>query len=107
MNSLKFELSNPAKFRPHVLKHLDNNIKHQFTYPKSPKINGVVERFNRIIQEEFINKNDEIYYDLNKFEIKLKSYLNWYNYKRPHASLNYLSPIQFIKTINFLESECL
>jgi IS30 family transposase len=35
----------------------EQEIKHQFIYPKSPKINGVVERFNRTIQEEFINNN--------------------------------------------------
>lgn len=71
-------------------------IKHQFIYPKSPKINGVVERFNRTIQEEFINRNDEIYFDLEAFQVKLTGYLDWYNNKRPHASLGYLSPIQFI-----------
>ena len=102
------QTDNGSEFFLHFHQYLvDNTIKHQFTYPRSPKINGVVERFNRTIQEEFINRNDEIYYDLDKFEIKLKSYLNWYNYKRPHASLNYLSPMQFIKTINFPESGCL
>lgn len=29
-----------------------HNIKHLWTYPNSPKINGVIERFNRSIQEE-------------------------------------------------------
>ncbi len=84
----------------------DQSIKHQFIYPKSPKINGVVERFNRTIQEEFINRNDEIYFDLEAFQVKLSGYLEWYNYKRPHASLGYLSPMQFINNI-FPESMCL
>jgi len=80
-------------------------IKHQFIYPRSPKINGVVERFNRTIQEEFINRNDEIYYDLNTFQVKLTKYLAWYNTKRPHMALNYQSPVQFITT-NFPKSMC-
>ena len=84
----------------------DQKIKHQFIYPKSPKINGVVERFNRTIQEEFINRNDEIYFDLEAFQVKLSGYLDWYNYKRPHASLGYLSPMQFINN-NFPKSMCL
>jgi putative transposase len=84
----------------------EQNIKHQFIYPKSPKINGVVERFNRTIQEEFINRNDEIYFDLEAFQVKLFGYLNWYNNKRPHASLGYLSPMQFINN-SFPESMCL
>ena len=83
----------------------EQEIKHQFIYPKSPKINGIVERFNRTIQEEFINRNDEIYFDLEAFQDKLSGYLNWYNNKRPHASLGYLSPMQFINN-NFPESTC-
>jgi putative transposase len=81
------------------------NINHQFIYPKSPKINGVVERFNRTIQEEFINRNDEIFYDFDACADKLNQYLTWYNSKRPHMALNYLSPLQFIQT-NFPESTC-
>jgi len=84
----------------------DQEMRHQFIYPKSPKINGVVERFNRTIQEEFINRNDEIYFDLEAFQVKLSGYLDWYNYKRPHAALGYLSPIQFIKN-SFPKSMCL
>jgi transposase len=84
---------------------MEQNIKHQFIYPKSPKINSVVERFNRTIQDEFINRNDEIYFDLRAFQVKLTGYLDWYNTKRPHMALNYLSPQQFIQS-NFPESMC-
>lgn len=74
------------------------SIKHQFIYPRHPKINGTIERFNRTIQEEFIMRNDEIYYDLDAFQLKLDKYLNWYNYQRPHGSLHYMSPMNFIQT---------
>lgn len=84
----------------------ERGVKHQFIYPKLPKINGVVERFNRTIQEEFINRNDEIYYDLATFQVKLEKYLQWYNYKRPHMALNYQSPMQFIQS-SFPECTCL
>lgn len=73
-------------------------IKHQFIYPKRPKINSFIERFNRTIQEEFILRNDEIYYDLDAFSIKLAEYLYWYNYQRPHSSLKYMSPMTFIQS---------
>lgn len=73
-------------------------IRHQFIYPKSPKINAYIERFNRTIQEEFILRNDEIYYDIQAMQRKLTKYLFWYNYQRPHRSLNYMSPINFIQT---------
>ena len=76
----------------------EESIKHQFIYPKMPKINAFIERFNRTIQEEFILRNDEIYYDQKAFAKKLTEYLYWYNYKRPHASLHYMSPMTFIST---------
>lgn len=74
------------------------NIRHQFIYPKSPKINAFIERFNRTIQEEFILRNDEIYYDTTAMTRKLTKYLFWYNYQRPHSSLKYMSPMTFIQT---------
>ena len=101
------QTDNGSEFFKEFHKYLEEqHIKHQFIYPHSPKINGVVERFNRTIQEEFINRSDEIYYDLDAFQVKLTGYLNWYNTKRPHMSLNYQSPMQFINN-SFPESACL
>ena len=78
----------------------EKHIKHQFIYPRMPKINAYIERFNRTIQEEFILRSDEIYYDQEAFAKKLTNYLYWYNYKRPHASLKYVSPMTFIESIS-------
>jgi len=84
-----------AKFHEYLE---EEDIKHQFIYPRLVKVNAVIERFNRTVQEEFIKRNDEIYYDLGIFKKKLVKYLYWYNHKRPHWALNYLSPVQFINT---------
>lgn len=65
---------------------------------KSPKINGVIERFNRTVREEFINPSDEIYFDLEAFQVKLTRHLDLYNNKRPHAALHYQSSIQFVNS---------
>lgn len=98
------QTDNGSEFLAHFHKYLESeSIKHKFIYPRLCKVNGVVERFNRTVQEEFIKRNDEIYYDLDKFEDKLTKYLYWYNYKRPHHSLGYISPIQFINS-NFPKS---
>jgi transposase InsO family protein/transposase-like protein len=93
------QTDNGSEFLKTFHVHLEaQNIKHIFIYPNSPKLNGVVERFNRTVQEEFINRSDEIYYDQEKFKLKLNQYLYWYNYKRPHSSLGYQSPMQFMQT---------
>lgn len=78
----------------------EQKIKHQFIYPRMPKINSFIERFNRTIQEEFILRNDEIYYDTKAMQRKLMRYLFWYNYQRPHSALKYMSPMNFIKSIS-------
>jgi len=77
----------------------EQHIKHQFIYPRMPKINSFIERFNRTIQEEFILRSDEIYYDQEAFAKKLTKYLYWYNYQRPHASLKYMSPMDYFRKV--------
>lgn len=74
----------------------DQQLKHVFIYPNSPKLNGVVERFNRTVQEEFINRSNDFGVDNQRFQRKLIKYLSWYNTKRPHSSLGYQSPMQFM-----------
>ena len=76
----------------------EERLTQQFIYPRSPKINGVVERFNRTVQEEFINRCDELYFDLDTFSKKLTNYLTWYNTKRPHHSLKLQTPEGYLKT---------
>lgn len=82
---------------------IEENIKHELIYFRSPKINGVVERFNRTIQEEFINRSEEIFFDLKKFEEKMINYLNWYNFKRPHYSLNFQTPYSYLTKETIIE----
>lgn len=75
----------------------EQKIRHQFIYPHMPKVNSFIERFNRTIQEEFILRCDELYYDLEAFKGKLVHYLQWFNTDRPHGALGYQSPLAFIK----------
>lgn len=76
---------------------LYRGITHEFTYPRSPKINGMVERFNRTVQEECIERCDELFYDPERFQRKLSDYLTWYNTKRPHMSLRMQTPSRVLQ----------
>ena len=64
--------------------------------PRSPKLNGRVERAHRTHTEEFYNLTE------SSFDIaELRSYLlQWervYNTIRPHQALGYLTPLKFLE----------
>ncbi len=73
-----------------------DGIPHYFSYPRCPKINTYIERYNRTIQEEFIDNNLDIIYDKPLFHEKLADYLIFYNTQRPHKSLGLKSPVEYL-----------
>jgi transposase InsO family protein len=76
---------------------LDDGAVRWLTYPKCPKMNAHAERFNRTIQEEFIEYHkDLLFEDLNAFNDKLLDWLIWFNESRPHYALGLRSPMQFL-----------
>lgn len=64
--------------------------------PKSPKLNGAVERANRTHTEEFYEVY-ECHWTVEKLNPQLRHWEGIYNTVRPHQSLNYLTPLQFLK----------
>jgi len=83
-----------GEFDDHLIKV---GLTHWFTYPRCPRINGCVERYNRTVQEEFIDQNlDSLLVDKTDFNRKLADYIIWYNSKRVHKSLNLKSPLQYL-----------
>ena len=77
---------------------LDDGAVRWLTYPNCPKMNAHTERFNRTIQEEFIEYYlDLLFSDLNAFNDKLLDWLIWFNETRPHYALGLQSPMQFMK----------
>ncbi len=72
------------------------NIPHYFIYPRCPRINGAVERYQRTIQEEFLDPNLDLIHQPKLFEERLGEYLLWYNTQRPHESLGLKSPMDYL-----------
>jgi transposase InsO family protein len=70
------------------------NIKQYYSRPRTPKDNPSLERFNQTLQYEWLN-DGHFTTDINLFNANLKDFIIEYNFKRPHESLNYLTPIQF------------
>lgn len=59
--------------------------KHRFTRIGKPNDNAHVERFNRTLQEECLDKIDR---DVSKINRALKKYLSYYNNQRIHLGIN-------------------
>lgn len=84
----------------------EQQITHYWNYPGRPYHNGHIEKFNRTIQEEFIDQNEHLLSDPDIFNQKLIDWLLWYNTERPHWSLKLLSPIDYLIKNNFLSNMC-
>ncbi|MBA7552193.1 IS481 family transposase ISRhba3 [subsurface metagenome] len=83
-----------AKFHWYVE---DKGIRHVYIKPKSPQLNGKVERSHRTDQEEFyqlLTYTDDV--DLNK---KLEAWENFYNFNRPHGAFEGKTPYESLKCL--------
>jgi transposase InsO family protein len=72
------------------------NIPHLFIYPRCPKINSIIERYNRTIQEEFIDNHLDIIHDKSLFHQHLAEYMVFYLTKRIHKSLDKMTPVDYL-----------
>ena len=69
---------------------------HRYTRIGKPNDNSHVERFNRTLQEECI---DKVNTNVRSINCALKKYLQYYNYERLHMGLNLKTPSQFINKV--------
>ena len=89
---------NGSEFLKHFQKTLEENqITHYFTYPRRPKMNSHCERFNRTLQEMFIDFHEDLLFsDLQTFNQKLADWLIKYNTIIPHHGIELMSPVQWL-----------
>jgi len=66
--------------------------------PRSPKLHGAVERANRTHTEEFYEVTDAEP-DLASFQVALRAWETVYNTIRPHQSLGYRTPAEYLASI--------
>ena len=73
--------------------------------PRSPKLNGGVERAHRTHTEEFYEVTDSTF-DLVELRENLLEWERIYNTIRPHQSLAYLTPLKFLQQQKRKEVRC-
>jgi transposase InsO family protein len=69
-----------------------------YSRPHTPKDNPMLERFNRTIQEEFVEMTPIAVDEVTEFNNALTEWLIEYNSIRPHETLDYLTPLEYIET---------
>ena len=83
-----------AKFHWHVE---DQGMKHVYIKPRSPQLNGKVERSHRTDQQEFyqlLTYTDDV--DLNR---KLEAWERFYNFDRPHGAFAGKTPYEVLRSL--------
>jgi transposase InsO family protein len=84
-----------AQFHWHVQ---DKGIAHIYIKPRTPRLNGKVERSHRIDDEEFYRLLEGVViHDINSFNVKVQEWESYYNYHRPHGALGGQSPYERLR----------
>jgi transposase InsO family protein len=91
------QTDNGAEFQSHFHWRLEAlDIRHVYIRPRTPHLNGKVERSHRIDDQEFYQLLDKngITDDIHLFNDKLREWEDYYNYHRPHGALDGQTPYE-------------
>jgi transposase InsO family protein len=94
---LVLQTDNGAEFQSQFHWHAESlDIRHVYIRPRTPHLNGKVERSHRIDDQEFYQLLDRngISDDIHLFNEKLREWEDYYNYHRPHGALQGQTPFE-------------
>lgn len=93
----RIQTDNGSEFQGEFVTHLTTkDIRHQYTWIHTPNQNGCVERSHRTDEEEFYREEDTKDMSLEELNQALDEWINYYNTKRLHFSLNFDTPEEYL-----------
>ena len=98
---LVVQTDNGAEFQSRFHWHLETrDVRHVYIRPRTPHLNGKVERSHRVDDQEFYQLLDQhgITDDIHLFNEKLREWEDYYNYHRPHGGLSGQTPYERLMT---------
>jgi len=91
------QTDNGAEFQSQFHWHLEGqDVRHVYIRPRTPHLNGKVERSHRVDDQEFYQllDKDGVTDDIHLFNEKLREWEDYYNYHRPHGALGGQTPYE-------------
>lgn len=91
------QTDNGPEFQSQFHWHLGSrDIRHIYIRPRTPRLNGKVERSHRVDDQEFYQflDQDGIRDDIHLFNEKLREWEDYHNYDRPHSALDGQTPYE-------------
>lgn len=91
------QTDNGLEFQSRFLEHVQAlGLEHHYIHKSSPNENAVIERSFRTDEEEFLFFQEKPFEHYDDLRIRYEAYLHWYNYERPHLSLDCKTPMEVI-----------
>ena len=91
------QTDNGAEFQSKFHWHLEDlDVRHVYIRPRTPRLNGKVERSHRIDDEEFyqVLEDSPVRESIHLFNQKLREWEDYYNFDRPHGALDGQTPYE-------------
>lgn len=80
-----------------------NEIEWEYIQPGKPTQNSLIERFNRTFRQDVLNSY--MFENLSQMRNYANAWIWMYNNERPHSSLGYLTPVEFLLKYGKLSTE--
>jgi len=95
-NIARIQTDNGSEFAKYFEKtRQDVGLGHFYNYPRHPQSNGCLERFNRTVQEQFVDLHIDLIDNIYEFNRKLMDYLIWYNTEKAHRGIGNIPPLRY------------
>lgn len=99
------QTDNGSEFHKYFMQYLEKRkIDHYWNYKSKPYKQGHIEKFNRTIQEEFVDQNEMWFDNVVEFNEQMMDWLLWYNTERYHYGINLMTPVDYLIENNFVSN---
>ena len=99
------QTDNGSEFHKYFMRYLEEQkITHYWNYKGQPYKNGHIEKFNRTIQEEFVDQNEVWFDNVDEFNEKMLEWILWYNTERYHWGLKLETPVSYLINNNLVSN---